>query len=74
VPVAALLEGESGDWVFRIRDEKIQPIAVNVLSAGSEAVAVDGDLSVGDLVVVARPSRLMRLSAGQAVRVDRQGG
>jgi RND family efflux transporter MFP subunit len=74
VPVAALLEGESSDWVFKISGEKIQPVAVKVRSAGSETVAVDGDLSVGDLVVVARPSRLMMLSEGQTVQPDRQGG
>ncbi len=74
VPTAALLEGEGGDWVFKVGDGKVHPVAVQVLAAGSEAVAVSGDLAVGDLVVVARPSRLMMLSEGEAVRVDRQGG
>jgi len=74
VPVAALLEGESSDWIFKVSNQKVHPITVQVLSAGSEAVAVSGDLSAGDLVVVARPSRLMMLSEGQAVRLDRQGG
>jgi RND family efflux transporter MFP subunit len=74
VPDAALLEGESGNWVFKVRDQKVHPVAVHVLSAGSEAVAVSGDLSVGDLVVVARPSRLMMLSEGEAVQVEPQGG
>lgn len=74
VPVASLLESESGDWVFKVSNQKIQPVAVKVLSAGRESVAVSGDLSVGDLVVVARPSRLMMLSGGQVVQLDRQGG
>jgi RND family efflux transporter MFP subunit len=73
VPATALLEGERGDWVFKVSDEKIQPVAVSVLSEGSEAVVVSGDLSVGDLIVVARPSRLMMLSEGQSVQLDQQG-
>jgi len=73
VPSAALLEGESGDWVFKVTDQKIQPVAVKVLSAGDETLAVSGNLSVGDLVVVARPSRLMMLSEGQTVQLARQG-
>ncbi len=74
VPVAALLEGENGDWVFKVTDHTIHPVKVQVLSVGSESVAVSGDLSAGDMVVVARPSRLMMLSDGQTVQLAQQGG
>lgn len=73
VPVTALLEGENGTWVFTIRDRKIRPVSVQIVSAGSDNVAVDGDLVAGDQVVTARPSRLMMLSEGQLVQVAQQG-
>ncbi len=74
IPVTSLLEGENGNWVFTVRDQKIHPVKVQILSAGSDAVAVSGDLNVGDQVVTARPSRLMMLSEGQTVQLAQQGG
>ncbi len=74
VPVAALLEGENGTWVFTVNNQTIHPVKVQILSAGSDASAVSGDLSTGDQVVVARPSRLMMLSEGQKVQLAQQGG
>jgi len=74
VPVSALLDSENGSWVFKVQDEKIVPVPVEVLSAGSERVAVSGGLEVGDQVVTARPSRLMMLSKDQRVRLAQRGG
>lgn len=74
VPVSALLDGENGSWVFKVQNEKIVPVQVKVLSAGSNHVAVSGDLAVGDKVVTARPSRLMMLSKDQPVRLAQRGG
>ncbi len=74
VPVSALLEGENGAWVFKVVDGTVHPVKVQILSAGSESVAVSGDLSVGDEVVTARPSRLMMLSDGQTVQLAQRGG
>ena len=74
VPVAALLEGEHGDWVFKVTDGTVHPVKVQILSTSSEFAAVSGDLNSGDMVVVARPSRLMMLSEGQPVQLAQQGG
>jgi len=74
VPVSALLEGENGAWVFRVENQQIEPVAVDVLATGRDRAVVRGGLGVGDQVVVARPSRLMLLSRGQKVRLVSDGG
>jgi len=74
VPVTALLEGENGAWVFKVKEQVIHTVRIEVLATGSTRVAVSGDLAEGDLVVTARPSRLMMLSEGQTVRLAPQGG
>lgn len=74
VPVTALLEGENGTWVFKVKRQRIDPVKVDVLAAGRERAAVRGDLAAGDQVVIARPSRLMLLSKGQRVGTAPQGG
>jgi hypothetical protein len=42
-------------------------LAVTVTTRSLDEAIVEGDLSEGDQVVVARPSRLMGLSAGMSV-------
>ena len=74
VPVSAVLDGRNGTWVFKIQDGKVLPVPVTILSAGSERIAVNGSLGVGDQVVTARPSRLMMLSEGEPVRIAQSGG
>ncbi len=69
VPADALLDGENGSFVFKLEGESIHPLKVDILARSMEDAVISGDLSVGDRVVVARPSRLMTLAEGMKVRV-----
>ncbi len=69
VPASALLEGEDGTWVFKVENQRVHPVSVDVLASGDERAVVRGEVAAGDQVVVARPSRLMMLTEGQSVRV-----
>jgi RND family efflux transporter MFP subunit len=71
VPARALLEGETGAFVFRARDGRAEPVKVRVASRSSDAAVVAGDLAEGDELIVAQPSRLMTLAAGAPVAVVR---
>ncbi len=69
VPNTALLEGSQGDWVFVIQNSRVHPRKVKVVLQGSECSIVEGELQIGDLVVVGQPLMLMTLSEGAAVTV-----
>jgi len=69
VPADALVEGESGAWVFTVTDETVHLVAVTVLDRSNDSAAVSGQLEAGDVVIVARLSRLMTLADGMKVRV-----
>jgi RND family efflux transporter MFP subunit len=69
VPTDSLLEGDSVAWVFTVVDGAVHPVAVTVLDRSTETAAVSGPLTAGDVVIVARPSRLMTLADGMKVRV-----
>ncbi len=69
VPADALLEGDGGSWVFRVADGAVHPVKVAVATRSAEQAVVTGELHEGDALVVARPSRLMTLAEGTAVRV-----
>jgi multidrug efflux pump subunit AcrA (membrane-fusion protein) len=70
VPGDAILESEKAQVVFVIADGKARMVSVRVVAhdAAGDAV-VTGALREGDLVVVGRPSRLMLLTNGAAVRI-----
>jgi RND family efflux transporter MFP subunit len=68
VPTGALLEGASGTWVFKVADAAVHAVPVQVEARSPERAVVGSDLAVGDRVVVSRPSRLMTLADGVAVR------
>lgn len=69
VPVDALLEGTSGAWVFTVVDGTVHPVEVTIVDRSSDAFVVSGSLAPGDVVVVARPSRLMTFADGTKVQV-----
>ncbi len=68
VPADALLEGENGSWVFVVEGGTVHPVRVEVLGRSLTKAVISGDISEGDSVVVARPSRLMTLTDGVKVR------
>ena len=70
VPGDAILESEKAQVVFVIADGRARMVPVRVVAhdAAGDAV-VTGALREGDLVVVGRPSRLMLLTTGAAVRI-----
>lgn len=68
VPTGALLESDSGTWVFKVADDAVHTVPVRVEARSPERAVVGGDLAAGDRVVVSRPSRLMTLADGVAVR------
>ncbi|MGD8322111.1 MAG: efflux RND transporter periplasmic adaptor subunit [Gemmatimonadota bacterium] len=72
VPLDALLEGSAGAHAFVVDGgasgtDTLHVLAVTVTTRSLDEAIVEGDLSEGDQVVVARPSRLMGLSAGMSV-------
>jgi len=72
VPLDALLEGTEGAHVFVVDQaadgtHTLRVAAVTVNTRSLDEAIVEGDLREGDDVVVARPSRLMTLSAGMEV-------
>ena len=69
VPIDALLEGESGAWVFKVVDGTVHPAAVTVIDRSLTSAVVDGPLTAGDVVITARPSRLMTFADGMKVAV-----
>ncbi len=73
VPLDALLESSEGTHAFvvdRAADgtHKLRVVPVTVTTRSLDEAVVEGGLAEGDDVVVARPSRLMGLSAGMNVR------
>jgi RND family efflux transporter MFP subunit len=73
VPLDALLESEAGTHAFVVSQSQdgrqtLRVASVSVVARSIDDAAVTGDLHKGDLVVVARPSRLMDLSDGMPVR------
>jgi len=69
VPTDSLLEGENGAWVFKVVKDTVHPVKVTVEDRSADAAVVKGDLAEGDLVIEARPSRLMTFADGKKVRV-----
>jgi RND family efflux transporter MFP subunit len=69
VPGDALLEGERGAWVFKVADGTVHPVRVTVVDRSHDAAVVNGPLSAGEAVIVARPSRLMTFADGMKVKV-----
>jgi len=80
VPMDALLEGTTGAHAFVVDlapdgTHSLRVVPVTVTTRSFDEAVVEGDLREGDDVVVARPSRLMSLSAGTKVRpVDTNPG
>lgn len=73
VPLDALLEATTGAHAFVVDQaangaHSLRAVSVTVTTRSLDEAIVEGDLDVGDTVVVARPSRLMALSAGMNVR------
>jgi RND family efflux transporter MFP subunit len=73
VPAAALLSGAAGDFVFRLEDEVVRPVAIQVVLVTADRAVVAGPLAAGDRVVVEHPSRLMKLADGQRVALATGG-
>lgn len=74
VPADALLEGETGAWVFAVENGAVKPAKVEILDRSLDKAAIRGAVRVGDPVIVARPSRLMTLASGMKVTtVSTQG-
>jgi len=72
VPLDALLDGAKGAHAFAVDrapdgGHSLRAVPVTVVTRSLDAAIVTGDLKAGDAVVVARPSRLMQLSAGMSV-------
>ena len=67
VPTDALLEGDSGAWVFAVDNGMVKQVKVEVLDRSLDRVAIKGGVLAGEPVIVARPSRLMTLANGAKV-------
>lgn len=75
LPRTAIILSPNGKigTIFRIiadKDEKLgqmKKVEVKILTSGKEGVAVEGDLSKGDIVVVAQENELLKLKDGDQV-------
>jgi len=72
LPLDALLEGATGAHAFVVDRtsegvDSLRVLALVVTTQSLDEAIVEGDLQVGDDVVVGRPSRLMGLSSGMRV-------
>jgi len=72
IPLDGLLEGAAGAHAFVVDRgaggaDSLRVLPVTVTTRSLDEAIVEGNLSVGDQVVVGRPSRLMGLSAGMRV-------
>jgi RND family efflux transporter MFP subunit len=69
VPSEALLEGETGAWVFVVdARQTVHPVGVRVLTRSADKIAVEASaLQIGAAVIVARSSRFMTFAEGMKV-------
>lgn len=67
LPAAAIWEAQGREYVWRVENGRVRPVAVIVSPAAESRVEVLKGLKAGDLVV---SSALMPLTAGQRVRTD----
>ena len=67
LPAAAIWEAQGREYVWRVENGRVMPVAVIVSPAAESWVEVLKGLKAGDLVV---SSALMPLTAGQRVRTD----
>jgi len=78
IPLDALLEGDSGTSVFVVSRDgggsslRVHAVSVKVTTRSLDEALVEGNLSEGARVVVARPSRLLRLANNMDVSVDNE--
>jgi RND family efflux transporter MFP subunit len=70
LPADAVLESERAHIVFVVAGGKIRMVSVRLVAHDAAGgTVVTGALREGDMVVVGRPSRLMMLTDGAAVRI-----
>lgn len=69
VPRDAILEGARGAFVFTIEQGTVRQVRARVVARTTTEAAIDAPLDEGSIVVVAQPSRLMRLTDGTPVQL-----
>ncbi|MGQ9499644.1 MAG: efflux RND transporter periplasmic adaptor subunit [Dissulfurimicrobium sp.] len=67
VPLNAILEDQSGDFVYKIEGDRVKVLKVAILGKNASHAAVSGDLKDGDMVVTGDEGKLMRLSSNMTV-------
>jgi len=78
IPLDALLEGDNGTSVFVVSQDDNGPslhvhaVSVKVTTRSLDEALVEGNLSEGARVVVARPSRLMNLTDNMDVSLEKE--
>ncbi|BCB97050.1 hemolysin secretion protein D [Dissulfurispira thermophila] len=73
VPVNALLENQRGSFIYKITNNIIKVIKVQVLGKNAESACIIGDIKEGDIVAIGDEGKLMRLSEGMAVIPQKEG-
>jgi membrane fusion protein (multidrug efflux system) len=67
IPREALLESPSGVVVYRVRNERVEPVTPKLGEGDDKRVIVESGLDEGDVVAA---SGLAELTAGSAVRLS----
>ncbi|MGB9712102.1 MAG: efflux RND transporter periplasmic adaptor subunit [Dissulfurimicrobium sp.] len=73
VPLNALLEDQSGSFVYKIEVNNIKVLKVAVLGKNADHAAIRGDIKDGDMVVTGDEGKLMRLSGNMTVIPQKAG-
>ena len=73
VPLNALLEDRSGDFVYKIEGDRIKVLKVTILGKNADHAAIRGDIKDSDMVATGDEGKLMRLSGKMTVIPQKAG-
>ena len=71
VPDGCVLTSSSKNIVFKVENDRVEPVNVKILGFSSDYYAVEGNLKEGDIVVKGSDSLLMRLNKDTRVKVSK---
>ncbi len=71
VPDGCVLTSSSKNIVFKVENDRVEPVNVKILGFSSDYYAVEGNLKEGDIVVKGSDSLLMRLNKDTRVKASK---
>ncbi len=71
VPDGCVLTSSAKNIVFKVENDRVEPVNVKILGFSSDYYAVEGNLKEGDIVVKGSDSLLMRLNKDTRVKASK---